>query len=380
MKEKIKEYVSANQTELFDLLRTLCLIPSPSHFEDERAKFCKEWLEKAGARGVYIDEAKNVVFPLGCEGSDRITVFAAHTDTVFPDTEPLPYEDDGEIIRCPGVTDDTANVAVLMLAAKFLLKEGIVPKGGVLFVCNSCEEGLGNLKGCRQIFKDYAGRVKQFVSFDGYYSELSDRCVGSHRYVVEVSTEGGHSWSKFGRRNAIAELSAIIEKIYKIDVPHVGESRTTYNVGTIEGGTSINTIAQSAKMFCEYRSDNRECLDIMEGYFKRIFREAESEEVRVSARLVGERPCMGEVDRDAIAYMTETVGNIVSRVTGVVPHATAMSTDCNIPFSLGIPAVMVGVCEGGGAHTREEWMKKDTFHLGLELGIEIVLTLTEENT
>ncbi|MBR2353718.1 MAG: M20/M25/M40 family metallo-hydrolase [Clostridia bacterium] len=377
MKERIKAYVDANREELFSVLRELCLIPAPSHLEDARAAYCKNYLEKAGAKGVYIDEAKNVIFPLGCEGSDSITVMAAHTDTVFPDTEPMPYVDDGERIHCPGVGDDTANVVVLMLVAKFMLKEGITPEGGILFVCNSCEEGLGNLKGCRQIFKDYAGRIRQFISFDGYFSELSDRCVGSHRYEVEVTTQGGHSWSRFGRKNAIAELSAIIGKIYAIDVPHVGDSRTTYNVGTVEGGTSINTIAQSAKMFCEYRSDNEECLAIMEAHFKSIFSEANTEEVQVSVERVGERPCMGKVDLAKISRMAEIISGIVEDVVGTAPTPTAMSTDCNIPFSLGIPAAMIGVCSGGGAHTREEWIGKGDFHLGLEVGIKIALAMTE---
>lgn len=377
MNQKIKEYVNANREEMLAMLRELCLIPAPSHFEDARAAWCKSWLEANGATGVYIDEAKNVVFPWSCEGSSAITVIAAHTDTVFPDTEPMPYVDDGECIRCPGVTDDTANVVVLLLCAKYMIENGIRPKDGILFVCNSCEEGLGNLKGCRQIFKDFAGRVKQFISYDGYFSELSNSCVGSHRYEIEVTTEGGHSWSKFGRKNAIAELSRMISHIYEIEVPHVGNSRTTYNVGTVEGGTSINTIAQKAKMFCEYRSDNEECLSIMERYFKRIFSEAESDGVHVSVNLVGERPCMGKVDLVKMAEMTETISRIVGDVTGVFPQASAMSTDCNIPCSLGVPGVMIGVCEGGGAHTREEWMRKDNFHLGLEVGIQIVLTFGE---
>lgn len=377
MESLIRQYVEANRGELFPLLHDLCVIPAPSHQEEKRAEFCKNWLESVGAEGVYIDEAKNVVFPLGCEGSRQITVIAAHTDTVFPDTETMPYEDDGEIIRCPGVGDDTANVVVLLLTAKFMIENQIVPKGGVLFVCNSCEEGLGNLKGCRQIFCDYEGRVKQFLSFDGYFSELSHRCVGSHRYEVEVKTMGGHSWSRFGRKNAIAELSAMIGKIYAIEVPRVGDSRTTYNVGTVSGGTSINTIAQSAKMFCEYRSDNEECLAIMEEHFKRIFAEAQTEGVEVLVERVGERPCMGQVDKNEVDRMAKIVGDVVKEVTGVIPEPTAMSTDCNIPFSLGIPALMIGVCEGGGAHTREEWMRKDTFHLGLEAGIRIALKLTE---
>lgn len=378
MNSLILQYIKNNKNELFDLLRDLCLIPAPSHYEDARASYCKAWLEGIGAQGVYIDSAKNVVFPIGCASSDEITVIAAHTDTVFPDTEPMPYVDDGEYIRCPGVGDDTANVAVLLMTAKFFVEKHIIPKDGILFVCNSCEEGLGNLKGTREIFSQYAGRVKQFISFDGDFSDLSDRCIGSHRYEVEVRTCGGHSWSKFGNKNAIAELSRIISKIYEINVPIVGNSKTTYNVGTIEGGTSVNTIASNAKMLCEYRSDSKECLAIMEERFNKIFADANGDGVDVFVVRVGERPCMGKVDEEKIAAIAKTVSSIITRITGVAPVSEAMSTDCNIPFSLGIPAVMIGVCESNGAHTRDEWLKKDSLHLGLAAGIEIALAITEE--
>ena len=377
MKQDLMTYAAAHREELLSLLAALCAIPAPSHHEERRAAFCKARLEAMGAKGVYIDKANNVVFPYGCEESREITVIAAHTDTVFPDTAPMPYEDDGARIRCPGVGDDTANVAVLLMTAGYLLERGIIPKGGILFVCNACEEGLGNLKGCRQIFADYAGRIKQFVSFDGYFHTLSDRCVGSHRYEVTVTTNGGHSWKCFGEKNAITVLSRIINRLYDIEVPQIGNSRTTYNVGTIEGGTSVNTIAQSATMLCEYRSDSADCLAVMEARFRDIFREAQEEGVCLSVRRVGERPCMGAVDATAMARMRETVTGVVCEAVGITPTAVASSTDCNIPFSLGIPAVMIGACDGGGAHTREEWLCKDTFHLGLAVGIGVALRLTD---
>ena len=203
----------------------------------------------------------NVIFPLNCDSSDEITVFVAHTDTVFPDTESMPYFDDGEKVHCPGVADDTASVVVLLMTAKYFVENKIVPPKGVMFVCNSCEEGLGNLKGTRQLFNDYKDRIGRFISFDSNLNVVADRCVGSHRYEVEVLTEGGHSYGAFGNNNAIEKLSSLITEIYKTEVPQKPGTRTTYNVGTISGGTSINTIAQNAKMLCEYRSDDRECLD-----------------------------------------------------------------------------------------------------------------------
>ena len=378
MNQTISSYAREHTDELFSLLKELCAIPAPSHHEEQRAEFCKAWLEKAGAVGVYIDQANNVVFPYGCEDSTEISVFFAHTDTVFPDTEPMPFVEDGDLLRCPGICDDTANLAVLLMTAKFLIEQKISPKGGVLFVCNSCEEGLGNLKGARQIFSDYAGRVKQFVTFDGHFKELSDRCVGSHRYEVELCTEGGHSYGAFGNRNAIAELSRLVTEIYDIKVPVVGNSKTTYNVGIIEGGTSVNTIAQSAKMLCEYRSDNEDCLASMQEHFERLFETARARGIDLTVTRIGERPCMGKVDLTKIEQMAQTAAEIIERNTNIAVSRVSMSTDANIPLSLGIPSICLGVCEGGGMHTREEWLVKHTYPLGLSVGIETVLALTKE--
>ncbi len=276
MSNEIKAYIAQNQQQMLATLKELCEIPAPSHFEHQRAEYCKKWLDAIGAQGVYTDDALNVVFALNCEGSNEITVFAAHTDTVFPDLEPMPYFDDGERIHCPGAADDTASVAVLLMMAKFFVEKKILPQNGILFVFNSCEEGLGNLKGTRRLFKDFHGRINRFISFDSLMNTVNDRCVGSHRYEVEVLTEGGHSFGDFGKNNAIAELSEIVTEIYKIKVPDKANSHTTYNVGEISGGTSVNTIAQNAKMLCEYRSDDRECLDIMQARFDKIFDAARS--------------------------------------------------------------------------------------------------------
>jgi len=375
----MKQFVENHKEAVIDTLRELCAIPAPSHFEHERAAYCKKWLEGVGAKGVYIDEALNVIFPINCEGSNELTVFVAHTDTVFPDREPMPFTDDGEMLRAPGVGDDTTSVAILLHVEKYMVEKGIKPPKGVLLVCNACEEGLGNLKGTRQLFKDFEGRIAQFISFDGKFRSMADRCVGSHRYEVEMRTEGGHSYGAFGNKNAIAELAKIINKIYEIEVPKIGNSKTTYNVGGIEGGTSVNTIAQSAKMLCEYRSDNVECLATMKAHFERIFEEARQEGRDLRVTLLGERPCMGKVDLAAIARLAEICGGIIKETVGLAEIGQhSSSTDCNIPLSLGIPALCIGVYDGGGTHTREEWVKRASVPVGLEVGIKVVLALTCE--
>jgi len=374
--ENIKSYAKANETLLMKTLKELCLIPAPSGKEEARAAYCKRWLEVAGAKGVYIDEAQNVIFPLNCEGSNDITVFVAHTDTVFPDLEPMPLVDDGGKICCPGVGDDTASLAVMLLLAKYCVEQDIQPKGGFLFVANSGEEGLGNLKGTRQLFKDYEGRIALFISFDSNLDLINDRCVGSHRYEVEVQTEGGHSFQRFGLPNAIACLSQIVADIYQIAIPQKEGFRTTYNVGTISGGTSVNTIAQSAKMLCEYRSEDKDCLAYMEKQFADIFTRANTHEVKVLVTKVGDRPC-GDIAPEKIAALVERLRPVIADVIGMPVTTKSASTDCNIPLSLGIPALCMGVYFGGGSHTREEWIRKDSLALGLEAAIRTAYTLME---
>lgn len=373
----LKEYIENNKALLFNTLKELCLIPAPSHKEEKRAEFCRDWLVSRGAEGVYIDDALNVVFPINCENSEEITVVVAHTDTVFPDLEPMLYTDDGEKIHCPGVGDDTASLTVLLLTAKYFIENEIRPSKGIMFVCNSCEEGLGNLKGTRQIFKDYAGRIGQFVSFDSTLNKIADKCVGSHRYEVKVQTVGGHSYLAFGLPNAIAELSKIITEIYKIEIPKRGNSRTSYNVGVIEGGTSVNTIAGDAKMLCEYRSDNIECLEIMENAFESIFAEAKNRGVNLKVTKIGERPCMGKVDLGKIEKMARICEEIIREATGFEVSRESSSTDCNIPLSLGVPALCIGVYMGAKWHTRNEWIEKASLPLGLEVALKSVMKLTE---
>lgn len=366
----METFILENTQTMYDMLKELCMIPAPSHFEHERAAWCKAWLETAGAEGVYIDDAENVIFPLNCEGSRDITVFAAHTDTVFPDTEPMPYFDDGERVHCPGAADDTASLVVLLLLAKYCIQNKIKPAGGFLFVCNSAEEGLGNLKGTKQLFADYDGRISAFLSFDSRLNVVNDRCVGSHRYEVEISTEGGHSFQAFGLPNAIAVLSSVIARMYEIQVPVKEGARTTYNVGTVTGGTSVNTIAQSAKMLCEYRSDDKDCLAFMRERFFEIFREAEADGVKISVKQVGDRPC-GDVDADAIARLKAIVIPVIESVTGERVRCISASTDCNIPLSKGVPALCIGVNEYSGVHTREEWVDKASMVKGLEIALRV---------
>lgn len=359
--------------EHLDLLKTLAAIPAPSHREAQRAFFIQNWLMQNGANSVTIDEAKNVVLPLGMNGTPVLCVMA-HTDVVFPDTTPLPLRVENNRLFAPGVGDDTANVVALMLCAKFFLTHPDLIPEPLLIVFNSCEEGLGNLKGVKQIMQDYEGKIHALVSFDCQSDCVISRAVGSQRWQVDVSTCGGHSFSDFGNANAIAKLSELIIKLYQQTVPEKENCTTTYNVGVISGGTSVNTIAQNAQMTYEYRSDDQQCLSIMDRQFHQLLKEAKSSDADFSLANIGCRPCGGNVDPESHNALVQRCSDAIQMIYGCIPPLCAASTDANIPLSMGIPAATFGLYRGGGAHTREEYVDIDSLTPGLKIALYFFLS------
>ena len=370
--EEMTAWVEARYPEHYDLLLELARIPAPSNCEERRAAYCKEKLEGWGAGGVYIDEALNVVWPMGCDGEGPIAVFMAHSDVVFPDTEPLPLEVRDGRIYCPGVGDDTASVVSLLAAARYIAEKKLTPKDwGVLLVVNAAEEGLGNLRGCRKIMEDYGSRIREFMTFDHQTGGGIDRAVGSMRYRIEVDTEGGHSYSAFGNCNAIAYLASLIDTLYTVKVPPKG--KTTYNVGTVSGGTSVNTIAQHAEMLYEFRSDEAESLAVMERHLMAAVEFYRAKGIGVTVTPVGNRPCSGDVDENAMEALRARASEASLRHCGVPVAFKSGSTDCNIPLSMGIPAICVGTYQGAKSHTREEFVEIGSLLPGQKMALDLVL-------
>ncbi len=372
LNEDMQAYILECQDELRQLIRELSVIPAPSHHEEQRAAYCKKWFEAAGFKNVAVDDALNVVCPWPAEAPET-TVFMAHTDVVFPDTAPLPFREDESTFYCPGVCDDTANLAVMMIAARYFLRRGCRPKHSLLFVANSCEEGLGNLKGSKAIVRDYGDRLKGLVTFDGVrFERIVTDAVGSHRYRVTVTTEGGHSFSKFGNRNAIRYLASMIDALYAVKVPDKPGTRTTYNVGLISGGTSVNTIAQRAEMLCEYRSDDVECLRAMKRCFEAVVEAYRAMGIGVEVELVGDRSCANGVnpaDHEAlIALADRTIRDVI----GKEPLHESSSTDANSALGAGIPAVCLSAVQGKGCHTREETLELSSLVPGCRLVMDFM--------
>lgn len=378
MKEKLKQlveqYVSEHTEEAEALLMELGKIPAPSRQEDKRAAFCRDWLMLHGAKDVSIDPAKNVVCKINCDGQNDLAVFMAHMDIVFPDTEPLPMTLDGRKLSAPGIGDDTSNLVNLLMAAKYILEHAPKLHMGFLIVANSCEEGLGNLDGSKEILKTYGDRIKAFYSFDGYLSQCTYIAVGSYRYRITAKTTGGHSWLQFGEPNAIEILCRLVEKFYQLEVP--AEPKTTYNVGYISGGTTVNTIAQEASMLFEFRSVSQRCLEDMDRKLKEIVEDFQKK-YRIIVELLGVRPASGDIDREALdAYTAKSAGIIREFYSGELDYG-AYSTDANVPLSMGICANTIGTVSGSGAHTREEWVDLQSLPVGMKIVLSVMLHYTE---
>lgn len=368
-------FLDRNRKLLYKTLEELTVIAAPSRHEQKRAEYCLNWLNGQGISHGHIDECGNVVLPFPRKGDGKSRLFMAHLDTVFPGNTELRIVKKGSVWSCPGIGDDTSNAVILLMLVKYLWEEEPGGLEGVLFSWNVGEEGTGNLYGCRKLMEKYGPGIESVVSFDLYRENLFRASIGSLRYRIIVRTEGGHSYFDFGNRNAIAVLSKIITRLYEYEPPVAESARLTYNVGSIDGGTSVNTIAQQCGMLWEYRANRKETLEKADDELRRIL-DSYKEEAEITCDIIGERPCMGDVSQTDIDQMSQIASECIREVTGVIPASGEASTDCNIPLAMGIPALCVGLIRGGGAHTLEEWIDIGSLSEGVVLAVKLFRNLS----
>lgn len=340
----------------------LCQIAAPPFKEAARAAEFKRRLELLNLKGVRIDPEGNVIAERpGTRASPRV-VLSAHLDTVFGDSIDVTVRRSGTRLEGPGIGDDCRGLAVVLATARALQEENLRTLGPVVFVGTVGEEGAGNMRGVRHLIdrQSAGGKVDYFISVDGTGLTAVTRAVGSHRYRVTVRGPGGHSYGDFGIPNPIHALGRAIAGIAQIQVP--SSPRTTYSVGVISGGTSVNAIAMQAGMDVDLRSETQEALDSLDARMRRAVQAGiDGEHTRwpgTSARLtadfreIGKRPAASQADTVFIARATVAAG----RALGFIPALTASSNDANYPMSLGIPSVTIdGGGSGGSAHSTAEW-------------------------
>ena len=341
----------------------LTQIPSPPFKESARAAEYKKRLEALGLRNVRIDSIGNVIAERRGMGNGPTVVIAGHLDTVFPEGTNVTVKRDGTKLSAPGIGDDDRGLAVVLAVARAFEKTGIQTNGTVYFVGNVGEEGPGNLRGTRYLFaKELKGKIDYFISVDGTGLDIASRAVGSYRYRVTYKGPGGHSYGAFGIPNPIHALGRAIAGISDIQVPTL--PKTTFNVGIIQGGTSVNSISGDATMEVDMRSEDAASLAAVDAKVQKVLRDAlAAENARwtgpraAAAKLtlvvdtMGIRPTGGQSDSAHIVQTAIATGKSL----GFNVTTQASSTDANIPISLGVPGIRLGGGgKGDGAHSLGE--------------------------
>ncbi len=358
-------YLEQNDEKLIAETVELTEIAAPPFKEAERARAVAERFRQLGLK-TWIDEEGNVIAERRGSGGPRL-VLSAHLDTVFPEELEIKVKREGNRIYAPGIADDTRGVALLLHTARALERADVATRGDIIFVGTVGEEGLGNLRGVRYLLEKgpLKGNIDYFISIDGTdATRVVNRGVGSKRYLVTYKGPGGHSYGAFGLVSPAFALGRAVAKLSALEVPT--SPKTTYNVGRIGGGTSVNSIPYEAWMEVDMRSESPEELGRVEAKFKRFLQEALEEEnalrrakgarLELELKLIGDRPAGG------IAEQSEIVQKAIAatRFFGLEPRLAAGSTDSNIPFKLGLQAVTLG--SGGksdGHHSPGEWFENN---------------------
>ncbi|EKP95739.1 di-/tripeptidase [Thermaerobacter subterraneus DSM 13965] len=366
-------------------------IPAPTFAEEPRARYVAARLEELGL-AVRRDEAGNVWAPWPAlkpapaprdlagrgrptghgtgdgAGSPAPVVISAHLDTVFPPETPLTVRRQGRRLYGPGIGDNSASVACLLLLAEALSHAGFAPPVPVIWLFNTGEEGLGNLRGMRAFLDACPVPPAAMLVLDGGLGMLCYRGIGSRRLRVTFTGPGGHSWKDFGQPSAIVAAGRALARLASLPMP--SEPRTTWNAGRISGGTSVNTIASTCQLELDLRSEDATALASLEQAVRQVLAEAAGEEgVDVDVAVVGDRP-QGALapDHPLVALVREAM-----RTCGIPAHDLPASTDANLPLSRGIPAVTFGIRHGDGAHTLDEYIDRSGLDRGLRLALLALL-------
>jgi tripeptide aminopeptidase len=342
-----------------DLAAQVCAVPAPSYHEADRARLVADLFRERGFEPE-IDEINNVYARRPGTGAAPALMLLGHTDTVFPPGTEIAITRGDGFISGPGIGDNSLGVAALLGLAEILDECGIETAGDLLLVANVGEEGLGNLRGARAAVDRFAAELGAVIAVEGHnLGRVTTGAVGSKRIKVTVTGPGGHSWGAFGQPSAIHALGHIIHEIDRLDV--ATDPKTTYNVGIIEGGVSVNTIAPDARAIIDMRSISVESLADLSRRVEEIINRQHTDHISTSIEVLGERPA-GETPRDAPIVRAAVS---ILRDLNLDVDIDASSTDANVPIARGIPAVCIGITRGSGTHRLEETIEVEPIELGM---------------
>jgi tripeptide aminopeptidase len=369
-----------NEAHFTDEQIRFCQIAAPPFKEEARGKEFERLFKNLGLENVRIDKAGNVIGVRPGAAAHPNLVFAAHLDTVFPPETDVKVTREGTVLKGPGIGDDCRGLAVMLGVIQALNDAKVKTPGTITFVADTGEEGLGDLRGTKNLFADsLKGQIDKFISVDGTGLSITNTGVGSYRYRVTFKGPGGHSFGAFGMANPIQAMGRAIAKIDAFEVP--ANPKTTFNVGRVGGGTSVNAIPFEAWMEVDMRSSDKASLEALHAKFKSAVQEAVEEENRrwngrgpVSAapELVGYRPA-GSTSADSAIVITALAA---SKLFGFSGRLGEGSTDSNVPMNGGIPAITIG---GGGmgkdAHALSETFETKDSYLGTQRALLLAVAL-----
>jgi acetylornithine deacetylase/succinyl-diaminopimelate desuccinylase-like protein len=392
-------WLHGNPKTIMDWQAEMVAIPAPPFGEQARAEWLADRFAEIGLQKVETDTAGNVfgwlmAAKLPPESSGPVVVLSAHLDTVFPAETPLKPVVDGDRLTAPGACDNCAGVAGMLAIARALVEAKVKLAAPLIFLGNVGEEGEGDLRGVRHLYQQQAlaGRIAAHIVLDGAGVDSAvTQALGSRRYRVTITGPGGHSFTDAGTANPIAALVSALAVVAKTQLPQNSQEeapRTTLNLGTIYGGTSVNSIPESAQGTVEFRSTSTDELVRLEVELHRAVEDAVEQcnaQARVCVRqerglltfqvvTIGDRPA---AQLDANSPLMEAL-SAVDRHLGLRTEQRLGSTDANLPLSLGVPALSLGAGgEGGGAHTLAEWYSARDRETGLKRVLLLTLTMVE---
>jgi acetylornithine deacetylase/succinyl-diaminopimelate desuccinylase-like protein len=372
------EWFASHRVWIDDEQARLTEIPAPSFEESERAAAVKVLLSAIGLE-VSTDKAGNVIGLLRGESDKELVILSAHLDTVFPAGTDVRVHRDKSRMTAPGISDNGAGLVALVAVARALHEARIQPRRTILFVADVGEEGEGNLRGMRALVDAYRERLKAVIVLDGSsIDHVTTKALASRRVEVVITGPGGHSWSDFGIPNPINALVRGSVRFINTRVP--SSPRTTYNLGQIEGGTSVNSIPHQARLKVDLRSEGDDELIRLESALRDsiaagIRVEMETARDRSKGKLEWKLDLLGSRPGGELALNSPLLATL--RAADEAVHNQSRleraSTDANVPLSLGIDAIAIGAGgNGGGAHSLQEWYESDGREIGLQ---RVLLTL-----
>jgi acetylornithine deacetylase/succinyl-diaminopimelate desuccinylase-like protein len=373
------QYIQTSEPEAIREQIRLTEIPAPPFMEERRAAYYLELMRARGLVDAYIDSEGNAIGVRPGSGNGPTLLIAAHLDTVFPEGVDTTVELRGGRYYAPGIGDDTRGLTALLSVIDALNVHNLQTSGDIIFAGNVGEEGRGDLRGIKAIFRDHP-ELDGFISIDGVrLARITTGGTGSRRFEFHFKGPGGHSFGAFGLPSAIHAMGRAISKIADLETP--ASPKTTFTVGTVSGGTSVNSIAADAVLALDMRSNDVEQLAQLEQRAMAAALEAvaaenarwNNGEITVDFVLIGDRPAGSTPPGSTIVQ----VAALAFDANGIeLEELNISSTDANVPMSLGIPAITIaGGGNGDGAHSPDEWFAPDNSHVGPQTALLIVLAL-----